>query len=225
MTASLSFCWQGWCESMIKINEVIVVEGVYDKNALRQVVDATVIDIGGFGIFKNSELRELLRRLAQERGVIILTDSDAAGFVIRNHLKGALPPDRVKHAYIPDVYGKERRKAKAGREGKLGVEGMPPDILLGALVRAGAAMGESDGSSAPTSADFYEWGLSGGEDSSARRDELKARLGLPSRLSSRAFFGVLAALYGREELDKIVNINRQSLPLMVSPESEQNNKT
>lgn len=208
---------------MIKINEIIIVEGAYDKNALRQVVDATVIDIGGFGIFNNRELRALLRRLADERGVIILTDSDAAGFVIRNHLKGVLPPDKVKHAYIPDVYGKERRKAKAGREGKLGVEGMPPDILLEALNRAGATRGENGGASVPSAADFYEWGLSGREDSSGKRAKLQKRLGLPSGLSARAFFEVLSVLYTREEIENIIKndwLLAQEEDVGASPDAE-----
>lgn len=184
----------------MRIKEIVIVEGVYDKNALRQIVDASVIDIGGFGIFGNAKLRELLRRLAEERGVIILTDSDAAGFVIRNHLKGVLPPEKVKHAFIPDIYGKERRKAKPGKEGKLGVEGMPPDILLEALARAGAEIG--DGQPPPSAADFYEWGLSGRENSSAKRTELKKRLGMPAGLSSKAFFEVLSLLYTKDEISR-----------------------
>ena len=127
---------------MRRVREVIVVEGRYDKNALRQVVDATVVETRGFGIFNDRERLALLRRLAEERGLILLTDSDGAGFVIRNFLKGAIPKDRLKQAYIPDVYGKERRKAAPGREGKLGVEGMNPGVLLQALERAGATFEE-----------------------------------------------------------------------------------
>ena len=123
---------------MRKIREVIVVEGRYDKNALRQVVDATVIPLGGFAVFNDREKLAFLRRLGQERGLILLTDSDGAGFVIRNYLKGALPKEMVKQAYIPDIAGKERRKRRPGKEGKLGVEGMKPQILLEALERAGA---------------------------------------------------------------------------------------
>ena len=125
---------------MVKIREVIVVEGRYDKNTLSQVVDATILETKGFGIFKDKAQLRLLRRAAQARGLIVLTDSDGAGFVIRNYLRGVLPPERVKHAYIPDVPGKERRKAAPGKEGKLGVEGMSPELLLEALRRAGATV-------------------------------------------------------------------------------------
>ena len=121
-----------------RIEEVIVVEGRYDKNILSQVVDATIVETGGFSVFNDREKLELLRKLAQKRGLILLTDSDGAGFVIRNYLKGVLPRERVKQAYIPDVAGKERRKRKAGKEGKLGVEGMTPEVLLQSLRRSGA---------------------------------------------------------------------------------------
>ena len=145
-----------------KVKEVIVVEGRYDKNTLSQVVDAVIVELGGFAVFNDKEKVAFLRRLAAERGLIVLTDSDGAGFVIRNHLKGILPPDKVKHAYIPDLYGKERRKKKGGKEGKLGVEGMPPQVLLEALRRAGATF--EDGPAAPqraglTKADLLEKGL------------------------------------------------------------------
>ena len=132
---------------MFRIREAIVVEGRYDKNTLSQVVDTVILETAGFGVFKNQELVALLRRLAEERGLIVLTDSDGAGFLIRSRLKGALPPDRVKHAYIPDVSGKERRKRAPGKEGKLGVEGMSPAVLVEALRRAGATFleeGEGD---------------------------------------------------------------------------------
>ena len=151
---------------MRRVREVIVVEGRYDKNAVRQVVEATVVETRGFGVFNDRERLALLRRLAEERGLILLTDSDGAGFVIRNFLKGAIPRERLKQAYIPDVPGKERRKALPGREGKLGVEGMSPGVLLEALERAGATFegeGEASGPRSPvTKADFYAWGLSGG---------------------------------------------------------------
>ena len=119
-----------------KIREVIVVEGRYDKNALSQVVDASIVDVGGFGLFHDEKLLALLRRLAETRGVVVFTDPDGAGFVIRNRIKGILPREQVRHAYAPDVYGKEKRKKRGGREGKLGVEGMPPAVLLDALRRA-----------------------------------------------------------------------------------------
>ena len=164
---------------MIRIREAIIVEGRYDKNTLAQVVDAPILETSGFGIFHDSQRLALLRRLAETRGIIVLTDSDGAGFVIRNYLRGAIDPAQVKHAYIPDVAGKERRKRTASKEGKLGVEGMRPEVLLEALRRAGATI---EGEDAPlpgariTKADLYAAGLTGGADSrAARRARATAR--------------------------------------------------
>ena len=185
---------------MIRVREAIVVEGRYDKNALRQVVDALIIPTDGFGIFHDREKRALLGQLARTRGLILLTDSDGAGFVIRNHLKGVLPKEGVKQAYIPDVYGKERRKRHPGREGKLGVEGMPPVVLLEALLRAGATVldgaAEQSARTRPiTKADFFRDGLTGRPESAKRRAALQARLRLPERLTANALLEVLNALY------------------------------
>lgn len=191
---------------MRRIREVIVVEGRYDKNALKQVVEATVVETGGFGVFNDKERVALLRRMAAERGLIVLTDSDGAGFVIRNFLKGAIPKHQVKHAYIPDVYGKERRKAAPGKEGKLGVEGMTPDVLLTALERAGASFedGESGGPRAPiTKADLFELGLTGTPDSASRRAALLKKLGLPERMTTNALLEALNILCGREKLEEL----------------------
>ena len=192
---------------MRKIKEVIVVEGRYDKNALRQVVDATVIETHGFGVFNDKERLALLRRLAAEKGLILLTDSDGAGFVIRNFLKGAIPKSQLKQAYIPDVHGKERRKTAPGKEGKLGVEGMPPSVLLEALERAGAIFveeGPAAASSPPlTKADFYALGLSGGPDSGARRAALLKKLGLPERMTANALLEAVNLLYSKEDFLKI----------------------
>ena len=189
---------------MRKIKEVIVVEGRYDKNTLRQTVDAAVFPVDGFAVFNDREKLALLRRLARERGLILLTDSDGAGFVIRNYLKGALPREQVKHAYIPDQYGKERRKRRPGKEGKLGVEGMRPEVLLAALERAGATFEGEDAPAAPsgglTKTDLFELGLSGGPDSAEKRRALLARLDLPEHLSASAMLETLNLLYGREEL-------------------------
>ena len=189
---------------MRKIREVIVVEGRYDKNTLRQTVDAAVFPVDGFAVFNDREKLALLRRLARERGLILLTDSDGAGFVIRNYLKGALPREQVKHAYIPDQYGKERRKRRPGKEGKLGVEGMRPQVLLAALERAGATFEGEDAPAAPggglTKADLFELGLSGGPDSAEKRRALLARLELPEHLSASAMLETLNLLYDREEL-------------------------
>ena len=187
---------------MRRVREVIVVEGRYDKNALKQAVEATVVETGGFGVFKDGEKLALLRRLAAERGLILLTDSDGAGFVIRNFLKGAIPPDRLKQAYIPDIRGKERRKAAPGKEGKLGVEGMSPAVLLRALERAGATFedGPAAGDRAPiTKGDFYALGLTGGRDSAARRAALLKALELPERMTANALLEAVNLLYAREE--------------------------
>ncbi len=185
-----------------RIREVVVVEGRYDKNALKQAVDAVVVETGGFGVFRDRERLALLRRLAAERGLILLTDSDGAGFVIRNFLKGAIPRDRLKQAYIPDVYGKERRKAAPGREGKLGVEGMSPQVLLQALERAGATFEDVPAggreAEAVTKGDFYRLGLTGGPDSGAKRADLLGRLGLPERMSANALLEAVNLLYTRE---------------------------
>ena len=188
---------------MFRIREAIVVEGRYDKNTLSQVVDTVILETAGFGVFKNQELVALLRRLAEERGLIVLTDSDGAGFLIRSRLKSALPQDRVKHAYIPDVYGKERRKRAPGKEGKLGVEGMTPAVLVEVLRRAGATfLEEGDGDRGPkggiTKADLYALGLSGGPDAARRRQALLKHLKLPEHMSANALLPVLNALYDRE---------------------------
>ena len=188
---------------MRKIKEVIVVEGRYDKNALSQVVDATVITLGGFSVFNDKEKLAFLRRLAEKQGLIVLTDSDGAGFVIRNYLKGALPKEQVKQAYIPDIYGKERRKRAPGKEGKLGVEGMKPDVLLAALARAGATfLDEENGTGAAgepiTKADLFELGLTGGPDSAAKRQAILRELELPEHLTANGLLEALNLLYSRE---------------------------
>ena len=183
------------------IREVIVVEGRYDKNALSQVVDATIITLGGFAVFNDREKLAFLRRLAEQRGLIVLTDSDGAGFVIRNYLKGALPRDRVKQAYIPDIPGKERRKRTPGKEGKLGVEGMPPAVLLEALRRCGATWEGEEAPAAPlrlTKADLLEKGLIG-PDSAARRQALCRKLSLPERMTPNALLQALNTLLTEEE--------------------------
>lgn len=190
---------------MRAIKEVIVVEGRYDKNTLSQIVDTTVITVGGFSVFNDKEKLAFLRRLAEERGLIVLTDSDGAGFVIRNYLKGALPKDKVKQAYIPDIHGKERRKRHAGKEGKLGVEGMKPDVLLDVLRKAGATfLDEEEGSVEKrepiTKADLFELGLTGGPDSTAKRQALLKKLNLPERLTTNGMLEALNLLYDRESL-------------------------
>jgi ribonuclease M5 len=188
---------------MLKIKEIIVVEGRYDKNTVSQAVDATVIETAGFGIFSDGEKLALLKKLAEKRGLIILTDSDSAGFLIRGHLKGQLGNLPVKHAYIPDIAGREKRKRAHSKEGLLGVEGMSPQVIVDALLRAGATVDENDAAfnmQAPiTKADLYEAGLTGTAGSAERRQRLLSDLGLPSRLSPNALLEVLNAMYTRDE--------------------------
>jgi len=192
---------------MLKIKEAIVVEGRYDKNTLSQVVDGVILETSGFSVFKNEEKLELFRRLAAQRGLIILTDSDGAGFVIRNFLRGAIPKEQVKHAYVPDAYGKERRKRSPGKEGKLGVEGMRPEVLVDALLKAGATV-EGEENAAPrgelTAADLFALGLTGTPDSANRRATLLKELNLPERMNTKALLTVLNALYTAEEVAELV---------------------
>ncbi len=191
---------------MVKIQEAIVVEGKYDKNTLSQIVDAPIFQTDGFHIMKDKALLALLRRVAEERGLVVFTDSDGAGFVIRNYLKSAIPGEYLKHAYIPDIYGKERRKAAPGKEGKLGVEGIRPEVILESLRRAGVTIADEE-SQTPrgiTKQDLVEWGLSGGKDSRQLRKKLMEQAGLPERMSSNAMLQALDLLYTREELEGII---------------------
>ena len=192
---------------MVKIGEAIVVEGRYDKNTLSQIVDAPILETAGFGIFKDKKQMALLRRVAEKRGLIVFTDSDGAGFVIRNHIKSAIPGKYLKHAYIPDILGKERRKAAPGKEGKLGVEGMTREVILEALRKAGATMEgeEHTASHQITKQDLMELGLSGGADASNKRLALLKKLNLPEHMSANAMLQALNLLYTREELENLIN--------------------
>lgn len=193
---------------MVKIREAIVVEGRYDKNTLSQVVDAPIFQTDGFAVINDKAQLALLRRVAQHRGLIVFTDSDGAGFVIRNYLKSAIHPQYLKHAYIPDLPGKERRKRTPGKEGKLGVEGMTPEILLQCLYRAGATVeGEESTQRTPElcKQDLVELGLSGGADSSIKRKKVLQALGLPEHMSSNAMLQALNLLYSKEELIREVS--------------------
>jgi len=193
---------------MRRVREVIVVEGRYDKNAVAQAVDCAIIETSGFGVFSDREKLALLRRLAEKCGLVILTDSDGAGFFIRGRLRGMLDSANVRHAYIPDVPGREKRKQSPSREGKLGVEGMSPDVIIKALEAAGATFEDEVSFTEPappiTKTDMYETGLSGGPDSASRRRDLLKRLGLPSRLSANALLDVLNVLYTRSEFRELV---------------------
>ena len=193
---------------MVKIKEAILVEGRYDKNTLSQIVDAPILETSGFGIFKDKKQMALLRQVAEKRGLIVFTDSDGAGFVIRNHIKSAIPGKYLKHAYIPDILGKDRRKQKPGKEGKLGVEGMTREIILEALRRGGATIeGETcDPSSQITKQDLMELGLSGGIDASAKRLALLKKLNLPEHMSANAMLQALNLLYSLEELTDLTKM-------------------
>lgn len=187
---------------MQSVKEVIVVEGRYDKNTLLQVVDAVVIETAGFGIFNDTQKQKLLRKMAEARGLIVLTDPDGAGFVIRNFIKSCVPPEMLKQAYVPDIRGKEKRKARPSREGKLGVEGMRAEFLLEALRRAGATFGDAqsaENGQRISKADLYRLGLSGRENSARKRAELIRALDLPEHLSADALLDVLNATMSRED--------------------------
>ena len=187
---------------MVKIRQAIVVEGKYDQNTLLQLVDATIFQTRGFGVMHDKALLELLRKAAKTTGLIIFTDSDGAGFVIRNFLKGALPKEGVLHAYIPDIPGKEKRKRAPGKEGLLGVEGMTKEILLSALENAGADLG-GEAAKKPgdtiTKFDLYTADLSGRPDSAAKRAAFLEKLRFPAHMSANALLGALNLLYTREE--------------------------
>jgi ribonuclease M5 len=199
-----------------RVNEIIIVEGRYDKNAVSQVVEGTVIETEGFGIFKDKDKAKWVRELALKRGAVILTDGDGAGFVIRGHLKSILNGVDVKNAYIPDVYGKEKRKSSPSKEGKLGVEAMKPDAIIEALRRSGVSLTENDG--APdreevTKTDFYELGLSGKPNSSELRERLIKRLDLPERLTVSGLLQTVNVLFGRAEFYELMSsITRESSP-------------
>lgn len=191
---------------MIAVKEAILVEGRYDKNALSQVVDAAIFEANGFGVMKNKEKIEFLRNVAEKRGLIILTDSDGAGFVIRNRLKSLLPPEKLLQAYIPQIPGKEKRKKKGGKEGLLGVEGMTPEIIIEALRNSGAHfLGEDEPCPRGniTRQDLYRLGLMGGEGSSEKRNIVKKALGLPSHLGTNGFLDALNLMTTVDELEKL----------------------
>ena len=187
---------------MQRVKEVIVVEGRYDKNTLRQVVDAVVIETAGFGIFNDTQKQKLLRKMAAARGLVVLTDPDGAGFVIRNFIKSCVPPELLKQAYVPDIPGKEKRKDKPSKEGKLGVEGMRAEVLLEALLRAGVSFKDTESRKNETlisKADLYRLGLSGRENSARKRAALIRELDLPEHISADALLDVLNATMSRDE--------------------------
>jgi ribonuclease M5 len=189
---------------MLKISQAIIVEGKYDKIKLSSIVDAVIIQTNGFGIFKDKEKLALIKFYAETTGIIILTDSDSAGFKIRNHIKGAVKSGSITNVYIPDVMGKEKRKEKPSAEGKLGVEGIDKQLILNAFKKAGISADESPEREKLTKLDLYELGLSGGKNSAALRKKLLEYLGLPSLLTSNALLEVLSNLHTRQELEDIM---------------------
>ncbi len=189
---------------MIKLSQAIVVEGRYDKNTLSQIVDTAIFETSGFGIMNDKPMQQLLRKVAIERGLIVFTDSDGAGFVIRSFLKQIIPPQYLLHAYIPDVYGKERRKATPGKEGKLGVEGMTREVILSALMNCGAEQSFGENKAPITKQLLFSLGLSGKPNSAALRKKLLKKLDLPEHMSANAMLQALDVLYTPEQLSCVV---------------------
>lgn len=188
---------------MIKLNEAVIVEGRYDKILLRGFIDAPIIETGGFRVFKDKEKQKLIRKLSETRGIIIMTDSDSAGFVIRNFLSGIVPAGKIKHCYIPQIRGKEKRKAEVSKEGYLGVEGLDEKTIIEALERSGVNICSKSAETKfeeITKADFYELGLSGKENSAKLREKLLKKLGMPTYLSANAFLAVLNCFYSKKDL-------------------------
>lgn len=187
---------------MLSVKEAIIVEGRYDKNTLSQIVDAVIIETGGFALFNNKEKQAYIRKIAEKRGIVVLTDSDGAGFVIRNFLRGCVDPALVKHAYIPDILGKERRKSAPSKEGKLGVEGMKREVLIDALRRAGAMIDDAPADISRekvSKLDFYRLGYTGGQNSRKKRAELLKRLELPQRLTTDGLLEAINCMMSRED--------------------------
>ena len=201
---------------MKQVRQAIVVEGKYDEIRVRSAVDAIVVPTEGFGVFRNETKMQLLRRLAHERGLIVLTDSDSAGMLIRNHLIGAIPAEQIRHAYIPPIAGKERRKSTPSKEGLLGVEGVDNAVVLDALTRAGATFEDTNDVAAAsatdkmhlTKGDLYELGLSGRADSATRRRALLNALNLPQNLSANRLLDVLNATVTQQELTALLKENK-----------------
>ena len=185
---------------MLKLKQAVIVEGRYDKARLSTLLDATILTTDGFGIFRDREKLALIRRLAAQSGIILLTDSDAAGFKIRSHIRSAVRDGKIVNVYIPDVYGKERRKAAPSKEGKLGVEGLSQEVLEEAFRKAGVGVSCAEKPRDPiTKADFFVWGLSGSDGASLRREAVKQKLGFPERMSAGALLAAVNVLYHKDE--------------------------
>lgn len=190
---------------MIKLDRAVIVEGKYDKIRLSNILDALIITTDGFSVFKNKEKQKFLRRLAEEKGLVVITDSDSAGFMIRNFISSCVPKDRVINVYIPDIFGKEKRKSAPSAEGKLGVEGVKDEVILQALKKAGvtAETTEKKGRQI-TNIDLFEYGLSGGENSSEKRKKLLDKLSLPERLSTTSLVRALNSFVTYDEFIETV---------------------
>ena len=190
---------------MIKIKQAVIVEGKYDKIRLSNIVDAVIVPVNGFSVYKDRETAELIRLLARKTGIVILTDSDSAGFQIRNKINELARGGEVIHVYVPDIKGKEKRKREPSKQGLLGVEGIDDEILLEAFRRAGvfAETGEKSGEPI-TKADLMELGLVGAENSAERRAALQRKLGLPERLSANMLLEILNVMYTREEAIRLI---------------------
>ena len=186
---------------MIKLDRPVIVEGKYDIIKLSNIIDGLIIKTDGFGIIKDREKQHLIRRLAGEKGIIVLTDSDSAGFMIRNFISSVVPKDKIINVYIPDIYGKEKRKSEGGKEGKLGVEGMREEVLLDAFDKAGVLCGKSEATERRliTNIDLYEWGFSGKSDSKTKRQKLLRSLALPERMSTSNLVKILNSFVTYEE--------------------------
>jgi ribonuclease M5 len=192
---------------LIKIKEAVIVEGKYDKIKLSSIIDGLIIETRGFQIFSDKKQMDLIRRLADTRGILVLTDSDGAGFIIRNYLTGAIPPEKIKHAYIPDILGKEKRKDKPSKEGKLGVEGVSVQTIIDALSRAGVVCGSDEVPAGRkiTKTDLYLAGLSGSENSAQKRQELLRELSLPEHLAANSLVGVLNSIMDYDGFSKLLD--------------------
>jgi len=192
---------------MIKIKQAVIVEGKYDRKKVENILDTLIIETDGFGIFKNKEKQTLIRRLAETRGIVVLTDSDSAGFKIRSLISGIVPKEKIIHAYIPDILGKEHRKDKPSKENKLGVEGMTSAIILDSLDKAGVTCVKSEGGERKpvTKVDFYEDGITGGKNSKEKKSKLLKKLSLPERLSTNSLLKLVNTFMTYDEYKDIVN--------------------
>lgn len=191
---------------MLKIKEAVIVEGRYDKIKLSSIIDAPIIETNGFRIFKDKEKQSLIKQLAEKRGILIITDSDSAGFVIRNFLKGIIPEKNIKQCYIPQLMGKEKRKAKPSKEGMLGVEGIDNEEIISAIKRSDATIeGETPHKKSEiTKSDFFELGLTGRQNSKENRERVLKHFNMPLYLSTGAMLSALNVLVTKEELEKII---------------------